>query len=59
MDANERTACAADDELQARLGRTLADPAPPDLKRVAVDLLCWRTVEADLAELLRTPAPAD
>jgi hypothetical protein len=59
MDANERKARGADDDLEARLGRTLADPAPPDLKRVASELLCWRTVEADVAALLRTPAPAD
>lgn len=50
-----------DDFLAARLGRTLAvvDPVPPGLQEAAYQLLAWRTVDADLAELLAaglTPA---
>lgn len=61
MDANERRAREADDDLQDHLSGIvgIVDPAPPDLQRVASDLLCWRTVDSDLAELLRTRAPAD
>jgi hypothetical protein len=67
MDAHTRTAPGADDEtLVGRLGRTLAltDPAPPDLQRTACELLVWRTVDAELADLLRAglahpPAAAD
>lgn len=66
MDANERTACLAEDALLDRLGTTLgvADPAPPGLQQIARELLAWRTVDAELADLLRTgaahaTAPAD
>lgn len=66
MDANERTDCLADDALVDRLGRTLgiADPAPPGLQQTARELLTWRTVDAELSDLLRTraahvTAPAD
>ena len=55
MDANERTAHRADDDaLTDCLGRTLGivDPAPPDLRQTAYQLLRWRTVDADLADLL-------
>jgi hypothetical protein len=40
--------------LAARLGRTLAsvDPAPPGLQEAAYQLLTWRTVDAELADLL-------
>jgi hypothetical protein len=40
--------------LAARLGMTLAivDPAPPGLQEAAYQLLTWRTVDAELAELL-------
>jgi hypothetical protein len=43
-----------EDVLAARLGRTLAivDPAPPGLQEAAYQLLTWRTVDAELAELL-------
>ena len=48
MDATE------DEVLAARLGRTLAvaDPAPPALREAAYQLLTWRTVDAELADLL-------
>ena len=66
MDANERTACLADDALVDRLGRTLgiADPPPPGLQKAARELLTWRTVDAELGDLLGTTAahatgPAD
>ena len=66
MDANERTACLADDALVDRLGSTLgiADPAPPGLQQTARELCTWRTVDAELADLLRAgaahaTAPAD
>ena len=66
MDANERTACLAEDALLDRLGATLgvADPAPQELRQIARELLAWRTFDAELAALLRTDAahataPAD
>ena len=40
---------------------TAADPVPVDLRRIAGQLLIWRTVDADLAELLGdgvAPAPS-
>jgi hypothetical protein len=53
MDANARTGGV--DALVDRLGRTLAiaDPAPPELQQTARQLLAWRTIDADLADLLR------
>jgi hypothetical protein len=66
MDANARTSGVVDDALVDRLGRTLgiADPAPPGLQQTACELLAWRTIDADLADLLRAgvahaTAPAD
>ena len=48
-----------DDDLEGRLGRAIADPAPPGLELVAYELFTWRTVDAELEELLQAPAPAD
>jgi hypothetical protein len=56
MNADERAARREDDDaLVDRLGRTLGivDPAPPWLKQAACELLGWRTIDADLADLLR------
>jgi hypothetical protein len=56
MDEHEPTAGPVDDDaLVARLCRTLAavDPPPPGLQRSAYELLTWRTVDAELAGLLR------
>jgi hypothetical protein len=52
---------SGDDVLEDRLGRALAaaDPAPPALQPAAYELLTWRTVDAELEELLRARAPAD
>jgi hypothetical protein len=49
------------DVLEERIGRALADtdPVPPALQPAAYELFTWRTVDAELAELLRAPAPAD
>lgn len=46
---------ARDAALVDHLRRTLAtaDPIPEALERDARDLLAWRTVDADLARLLR------
>lgn len=46
---------ARDAALVDHLRRTLAtgDPIPASLVRDARDLLAWRTVDADLARLLR------
>jgi hypothetical protein len=48
-----------DDALVRRLGTALAgiDPAPEWLRDTACELLTWRTVDAELRELLRA-APA-
>jgi hypothetical protein len=67
MDQTGRTAGGASNEaLLDRLGRTLAalDPAPACLETSARQLLAWRTVDAELAELLRAgaahaPTPTD
>jgi len=58
MDANARR--GDDDVMLQRLRKLLTDvdPAPPGLQEAADQLLTWRTVDAELAELLRTPAPA-
>ena len=51
-----------DDALVRCLGRTLAyvDPAPEWLRDAACELLAWRTVDAELTELLRAaPAAAE
>jgi hypothetical protein len=50
-----------DDVFEECLGRALADadPAPPALELIAYELFTWRTVDAELAELLRARAPAD
>lgn len=56
MDADERgTRREDDDALQDRLGKALGivDPAPPGLNQTACELLAWRTIDADLADLLR------
>ena len=57
------TARRADDAaLLCRLGRVLAavDPAPPSLEQNARRLLSWRSVDAELAEVLGTgPAATD
>lgn len=52
---------AADRALLDRLAKALAaaDPPPPDLVANARRLLAWRTVDAELAELLCAgPPPA-
>jgi hypothetical protein len=60
MDVQDHTARRTDDDaLMSCLGRLLADPAPPELRRLARELYTWRTVDAELADLLRAPAPAD
>ncbi|MGO8727963.1 MAG: hypothetical protein ACLQK8_14885 [Streptosporangiaceae bacterium] len=43
-----------DDELEEELRRTAAslDPVPPELLRAAADAFTWRTVDAELAELV-------
>jgi HAMP domain-containing protein len=51
-----------DDALVRCLGRTLTrtDPAPEWLRDAACELFAWRTIDADLTELLRaTPAVAE
>lgn len=47
-----------DDDLEGRLGGALAaaDPAPPGFELVACELFTWRTVDAELRELLQAPA---
>jgi hypothetical protein len=49
-----------DDSLLERLTRVLAalEPAPPQAQEAACSLLTWRTVDADLTELLGSPASA-
>ena len=61
MDVRVQAARCGGDDLEGRLGRAIAatDPAPPGLELVACELFTWRTVDADLEELLRAPAPAD
>jgi hypothetical protein len=65
MDANEGTAgWWVEETLMDRLGSTFAimDPAPPGLLETACQVFAWRTIDADLAELLRAGlahAPAD
>jgi hypothetical protein len=62
MDVRDDAARSGDDDvLEGRLGRALAaaDPAPPALQRAACELFTWRTVDAELEELLQVPAPAD
>jgi hypothetical protein len=58
MDENARR--GDDDVMLQRLKEVLADvePAPPGLQEVADQLLTWRTVDVELAELLRAPTPA-
>ncbi len=43
-----------DDELEGELRRTAAslDPVPPELLQAAADAFTWRTVDAELAELV-------
>jgi len=52
---------SGDHALEDRLGKALAaaDPAPPALAQTAYELFTWRTVDAELAELLRAPAAAE
>ena len=61
MEVQDHAARRSDDEVVACLGRALAvcDPAPADLQAIASELFAWRTVDAELAELLGAPAPAD
>ena len=62
MDVQDHAARRTDDDaLAGCIGRALAvaDPAPPDLQQTAQQLFTWRTVDAELSELLRAPAPAD
>jgi hypothetical protein len=48
---------ATEAELRALFAR--ADPVPPRLEDAARDALSWRTVDAELAELLRDSAEAE
>jgi hypothetical protein len=52
--------CEEDDALLERLTRVLAalEPARPEVQEAACELLTWRTVDAELTELLGTPASA-
>ena len=58
MDDERGRTCPEPDDaaLIRRLARTLAvaDPSPPHVEAMARELLTWRTVDAELAELLRT-----
>lgn len=49
--------CEEADALLERLTRVLAalEPPRPELRDVACELLTWRTVDAELTELLGTP----
>ena len=60
MDATEWPRAGLDDDALVRcLGRTLTrtDPAPEWLRDAACELFAWRTIDAELTELLRA-APA-
>jgi hypothetical protein len=63
MEAPECGGSGMDDDALVRgLGRTLAgiDPAPRWLAETACELYAWRTVDAELSELLRAaPAAAE
>jgi hypothetical protein len=61
MEVQDHAARRSGDEVVSCLGRALAvcDPPPEELREVASELFTWRTVDAELAELLRAPAPAD
>ena len=61
MRGNDGSARLDDDALLARLGMTLAvmDPAPPSVRKTGRDLLSWRTVDAELADLLTGASTAD
>jgi hypothetical protein len=50
---------AADDALLEELGKMLrrADPLPPRLMAASRNLLAWRTLDAELDDLLRRGAP--
>jgi hypothetical protein len=52
--------CDQDEALLERLTRVLAalEPARPEVQEAACELLTWRTVDAELTELLGTPASA-
>jgi hypothetical protein len=58
MDGNARW--EDDDALLERLTRVLAalEPAPPQVLVAAYGLLTWRTVDAELNELLGAPTSA-
>lgn len=58
MDARDDAARCGGDDLEGRLGTAIAaaDPAPPGLELVAYELFTWRTVDAELEELLQAPA---
>ena len=49
-----------DEALLERLTRVLraVEPARPELQEAACELLTWRTVDAELTELLAAPASA-
>jgi hypothetical protein len=52
--------CDQDEALLEHLTRVLAasEPAPTEVQAAACELLTWRTVDAELTQLLRTPASA-
>lgn len=56
----ETARCNEDGALLERLARVLAtvEPARPGLRQAACELQTWRTVDAELAELLDAPAAA-
>ncbi len=58
MDDQPGRSCSGSDDatLIHRVARAFAivDPPPPDLKTTAGELLTWRTVDEELAALLRT-----
>jgi hypothetical protein len=60
MDDEHRRSCHRSDDaaLLDRLARARAavDPPPPELERLAGELLTWRTIDAELDELSRTGA---
>jgi hypothetical protein len=52
--------CDEDEALLERLTRVLAalEPARPEVQDAACELLTWRTVDAELTELLGAAASA-
>jgi hypothetical protein len=47
-----------DDELERRVRDAVHDPVPGELLRVSSELFTWRTVDAELAELVLADAGA-